>query len=127
VGYTLEQIRFIIDLVEDKSRVGVCFDTCHAYTSGYDIKSEDGYQKTFLQFENIIDFKYLKGLHLNDSKKDLGSRVDRHDQIGEGLLGEEVFRRIMNDRRFDNIPMILETPDESRWKEEILMLYRLVV
>ena len=127
VGYTLEQIRFIIDLVEDKSRVGVCFDTCHAYTSGYDIKSENGYQKTFLQFENIIGFKYLKGLHLNDSKKDLGSRVDRHDQIGEGLLGEEVFRRIMNDVRFDDIPMILETPDESRWKEEILMLYRLVV
>jgi deoxyribonuclease-4 len=127
VGYTLEQIRFIIDLVEDKSRVGVCFDTCHAYTSGYDIKSEDGYQKTFLQFENIIGFKYLKGLHLNDSKKDLGSRVDRHDQIGDGLLGEEVFRRIMNDARFDDIPMILETPDESRWKEEILMLYRLVV
>ena len=127
VGYTLEQIRFIIDLVEDKSRVGVCFDTCHAYTSGYDIKSENGYQKTFLQFENIIGFKYLKGLHLNDSKKDLGSRVDRHDQIGEGLLGEEVFRRIMNDARFDDIPMILETPDESRWKEEILMLYRLVV
>ena len=127
VGYTLEQIRFIIDLVEDKSRVGVCFDTCHAYTSGYDIKSENGYQKTFLQFENIIGFKYLKGLHLNDSKKDLGSRVDRHDQIGEGLLGEEVFRRIMNDARFDDIPMILETPDESRWKEEILMLYQLVV
>jgi deoxyribonuclease-4 len=127
VGYTLEQIRLIIDLVEDKSRVGVCFDTCHAYTSGYDIKSENGYQKTFLQFENIIGIKYLKGLHLNDSKKDLGSRVDRHDQIGEGLLGEEVFRRIMNDARFDDIPMILETPDESRWKEEILMLYRLVV
>ena len=127
VGYTFEQIRFIIDLVEDKSRTGVCFDTCHAYTSGYDIKSEDGYQKTFLQFENIIGFKYLKGIHLNDSKKDLGSRVDRHDQIGEGLLGEEVFRRIMNDSRFDNIPLILETPDESRWKEEILMLYRLEV
>ena len=127
VGYTFEQIRYMIDLVEDKSRVGVCFDTCHAYTSGYDIKSEDGYQNTFLQFQNIIGLKYLKGLHLNDSKKDLGSRVDRHDQIGEGLLGEEVFRRIMNDARFDDIPMILETPDESRWKEEILMLYRLVV
>jgi deoxyribonuclease-4 len=125
VGYIFEQIRFIIDLVEDKSRTGVCFDTCHAYTSGYDIKSEDGYRQTFLQFENIIGFKYLKGLHLNDSKKAMGSRVDRHDQIGEGLLGEEVFRRIMNDKRFDDIPMILETPDESRWKKEILMLYRL--
>jgi deoxyribonuclease-4 len=126
VGYRFEQIRFMIDLVEDKSRVGVCFDTCHAYTSGYDIKSEDGYRKTFQQFENIIGFKYLKGIHLNDSKKDLGSRVDRHDQIGEGLLGEEVFRRIMNDRRFDNIPIILETPDESQWKKEILMLYGMI-
>ncbi len=126
VGYTFEQIRFMIDLVEDKSRVGVCFDTCHAYTSGYDIKSEDGYRKTFQQFENIIGFKYLKGIHLNDSKKDLGSRVDRHDQIGEGLLGEDVFRRIMNDPRFDNIPIILETPDESRWKKEILMLYGMI-
>jgi deoxyribonuclease-4 len=126
VGYTFEQIRFMIDLVEDKSRVGVCFDTCHAYTSGYDIKSEDGYRKIFQQFENIIGFKYLKGIHLNDSKKDLGSRVDRHDQIGEGLLGEEVFRRIMNDPQFDNIPIILETPDESRWKKEILMLYGMI-
>jgi deoxyribonuclease-4 len=127
MGYTFEQIRFIIDLIEDKSRVGVCFDTCHAYTSGYDIKSEEGYRKTFLQFENIIGFKYLKGLHLNDSKKELGSRVDRHDQIGEGLLGEDVFRRIMNDERFDGIPMILETPDENRWQKEIMMLYRFVV
>ena len=127
VGYTFEQIHFIIDLVEDKSRVGVCFDTCHAFTSGYDIKSEDGYRKTFQQFENIIGFSYLKGIHLNDSKKDLGSRVDRHDQIGEGLLGEEVFRRIMNDPRFDNIPIILETPDESRWKKEIKLLYGLIV
>jgi len=127
VGYTFEQIRFIIDMVEDKSRVGVCFDTCHAYTSGYDIKSEDGYRKTFHQFENIIGFSYLKGIHLNDSKKDLGSRVDRHDQIGEGLLGEEVFRRIMNDPRFDNIPIILETPDEEKWKKEIKLLYGLIV
>jgi len=127
VGYTFEQIRFIIDMVEDKSRVGVCFDTCHAYTSGYDIKSEDGYRKTFHQFENIIGFSYLKGIHLNDSKKDLGSRVDRHDQIGEGLLGEEVFRRIMNDPRFDNIPIILETPDEEKWKKEIELLYGLIV
>jgi deoxyribonuclease-4 len=126
VGYTFEQIRFMIDLVEDKSRVGVCFDTCHAYTSGYDIKSEDGYRKTFQQFENIIGFKYLKGIHLNDSKKDLGSRVDRHDKIGEGLLGEEVFSRMMNDPRFDNIPIILETPDENQWKKEILMLYGMI-
>ncbi len=126
VGYTFEQLRFIIDLVEDKSRVGVCFDTCHAYTSGYDIKSEEGYRKTFKQFEDVLGFRYLKGIHLNDSKKDLGSRVDRHDQIGEGLLGEEVFSRIMNDPRFDGIPIILETPDETKWKKEIKLLYGLI-
>jgi deoxyribonuclease-4 len=126
VGYTFEQIHFIIDLVEDKSRVGVCFDTCHAFTSGYDIKSEEGYKNTFRQFDDIIGLRYLKGIHLNDSKKDLGSRVDRHDQIGEGLLGKEVFRRIVNDPRFDDIPIILETPDESRWKKEIKLLYGLI-
>lgn len=126
VGYTFEQLRSIIDLVEDKSRVGVCFDTCHAYTSGYDIKSEEGYRKTFKQFEDVIGFKYLKGIHLNDSKKELGSRVDRHDQIGEGFLGEEVFSRIVNDPRFDEIPIILETPDETMWKKEIKLLYGLI-
>lgn len=126
VGYTFEQLHFIIDLVEDKSRVGVCFDTCHAYTSGYDIKSEEGYRNTFRQFDEIIGFKYLKGIHLNDSKKDLGSRVDRHDQIGEGLLGDEVFKRIVNDPRFDDIPIILETPDENKWKKEIKLLYGMI-
>jgi len=126
VGYSFEQIRYIIDLVGDKSRVGVCFDTCHGYSAGYDIKSPEGYADTFRRFEEIIGFRYLKGLHLNDTKKGLGSRVDRHDQIGEGLLGEEVFRRIMNDPRFDDIPMILETPDENRWKEEITLLYSMI-
>jgi deoxyribonuclease-4 len=123
LGYTFEQIRFIIELVEDKSRVGVCVDTCHAYSAGYDIKSPGGYEETFRKFDEVIGLRFLKGLHLNDTKKELGSRVDRHDQIGEGLLGEEVFRRIMNDPRFDNIPLILETPDEELWKKEILMLY----
>jgi deoxyribonuclease-4 len=126
VGYTFEQLGFIIDLVGDKSRVGVCFDTCHAYTSGYDIKTEEGYRRTFKQFEDVIGFRYLKGIHLNDSKKELGSRVDRHDQIGKGLLGEEVFSRIMNDARFDEIPIILETPDETMWKKEIKLLYGLI-
>lgn len=126
VGYKFEQIRFIIDLVEDKSRVGVCLDTCHAFTSGYDIRSVEGYQSTFQEFEKIIGFKYLKGMHLNDSKKDHGSRVDRHDQIADGFLGVEVFKRIMNDPRFDNIPMILETPDENRWKKEIALLYGMI-
>jgi deoxyribonuclease-4 len=126
LGYSFEQIRYMIDLVEDKSRVGVCFDTCHGYSAGYDIKSPEGYADTFRQFEEVIGLEYLKGLHLNDTKKKLGSRVDRHDQIGEGLLGEEVFRRIMNDPRFDDIPMILETPDDERWKDEIFLLYGMI-
>lgn len=126
VGYKFEQMKFIIDLVEDKSRVGVCIDTCHAFTSGYDIRSADAYNETFQKFDKIIGFQYLKGIHLNDSKKELGSRVDRHDQIADGLLGVEFFKRIMNDPRFDNIPLILETPDESRWKEEISMLYEMI-
>jgi len=126
VGYKFEHLQFIIELVEDKSRVGVCLDTCHAFTSGYDIRTAEGYQNTFQHFEKLIGFKYLKGMHLNDSKKEHGSRVDRHDQLGDGHLGVEVFKRIMNDARFDNIPMILETPDESRWKEEISLLYGMI-
>lgn len=126
VGYSFEQIQYIIDLVGDKSRVGVCFDTCHGYSAGYDIKSPEGYADTFRRFEEIIGLRYLKGLHLNDTKKEFGSRVDRHNQIGEGLLGEEVFRRIMNDPRFDDIPMILETPDEVRWEKEIRLLYSMI-
>jgi deoxyribonuclease-4 len=126
VGYSFEQIRYIIDLVGDRTRIGVCFDTCHGYSAGYDIKTPDGYADTFRKFEEIIGLQYLKGLHLNDTKKELGSRVDRHDQIGEGLLGVEVFRRIVNDPRFDGIPLILETPDEERWKEEIRLLYGMV-
>ncbi len=126
VGYTFEQIRFIIDYVEDKSRVGVCFDTCHAYSAGYDLKSPEGYEKTFTVFDRIIGLSYLRGLHLNDTKKEYGSRVDRHDNIGTGLLGEEVFRRIVNDPRFDDMPLILETPDETKWIEEIRILYDMI-
>ena len=126
MGYTFEHLAFIIDHVNDKSRVGVCIDTCHAYTAGYDIKSDEGYAKTWNDFERTVGFKYLMGMHINDSKKELGSRVDRHDSIGQGLLGIEVFKRIMNDSRFDDIPMILETVDESIWAEEIKMLYGMV-
>ena len=125
LGYRFEQLRFIIDQVADKSRVGVCLDTCHTYTAGYDIKTEEGYKKTFEEFERIVGFHYLKGMHLNDSKKELGSRVDRHDSIGKGLIGMELFRRIMNDSRFDNIPLILETPISDLWAEEIKLLYEL--
>ena len=123
VGYKFEHLRTIIDKVDDKSRVGVCLDTCHAYASGYDIKQEDGYQWTFSEFDRIIGLSYLKGFHLNDARKGLASRVDRHESIGKGDLGEEVFIRIMNDPRFDNMPIILETPDEDIWAEEITWLY----
>ncbi|MFO8023302.1 MAG: deoxyribonuclease IV [Perlabentimonas sp.] len=126
LGYTFEQIAFIIDNIEDKSRVGVCIDTCHAFTAGYDLKSEEGYKKTWDEFDKIIGFKYLMGMHLNDSKKELGSRVDRHHSIGEGLLGIEPFKRLMNDKRFDDIPLILETINPDLWADEIRMLYGMV-
>ena len=126
LGYTFEQIKVIIDNVEDKSRVGVCIDTCHAFTSGYDVKSPEGFIKTFEKFDEVIGFKYLKGMHLNDSKKDLGTRVDRHENIGSGFLGDETFRMVMNDKRFDDMPLILETPDESLWEAEIKKLYSLI-
>jgi deoxyribonuclease-4 len=126
MGHKFEHLRFMIDKVEDKSRVGVCLDTCHAFTSGYDIKTPEGYKATFSLFDKIVGFNYLKGIHINDSKKELASRVDRHDNLGKGLLGEDFFRMLMNDERFDNIPLILETPEESLWEEEIKKLYSLV-
>jgi deoxyribonuclease-4 len=124
VGKTFEQIRYIIDFVEDKSRIGVCIDTCHAYVAGYDLKTEQGFENTWKKFDEIIGIQYLRGIHLNDSLKGFGSHVDRHANIGKGLLGIEPFERIMQDSRFDNIPIILETPDESLWKEEIEILYQ---
>jgi len=126
MGHKFEQISFIIDKVDDKSRVGVCIDTCHAYTSGYNIKSPEGFAETFKLFDKIIGFGYLRGMHINDSKKELATRVDRHDNIGKGFLGEDVFRMLMNDERFDNLPLILETPDESLWEAEIKNLYSLI-
>jgi deoxyribonuclease-4 len=126
LGHTFEQLRLIIDKVEDKSRVGVCLDTCHAYTSGYNIKTPEGFKETFGLFDTIVGFKYLRGMHINDSKKELATRVDRHDNIGKGFLGEDVFRLLMNDGRFDNMPLILETPDESLWEEEIRRLYQFI-
>ena len=127
LGYKFEHIRFIIDKVEDKSRVGICIDTCHAYTSGYNIKTPEGFAETFSLFDKIVGFNYLRGMHINDSKKEYATRVDRHDNIGKGFLGEDVFRMLMNDSRFDNIPLILETPEESLWEEEIRKLYSLVI
>jgi len=126
LGFRFEHLAYIIDRVEDKSRVGVCIDTCHAYTSGYDIKTDAGYLKTFADFNAIVGFRYLKGMHLNDSKKELATRVDRHDNIGKGFIGLQAFRRIMNDPRFDNMPLILETPDTNLWPQEIEMLYGMI-
>jgi len=126
IGYKFEHLIAIIDLVDDKSRVGVCLDTCHSYTSGYDLRSEEGYEKTLKEFDRIVGLKYLKALHINDSKKEIGSRVDRHENLGKGFLGEDLFRRIMNDPRFDNMPLILETPEETLWEQEIKWLYSLV-
>lgn len=122
VGFGFQHLAAIIDRVEDKSRVGVCLDTCHTYSAGYDIKSAQGYADTFREFDETVGAPYLKAIHLNDTKKPLASRVDRHDSIGKGLLGIEFFQRFMKDPRFNNMPIILETPDENLWAEEIKML-----
>lgn len=123
LGYSFEQIARIIDHVEDKNRVGVCIDTCHAYSAGYDLASEEGYRETWRKFDEIIGKDYLRALHLNDDKRELGSRIDRHASIGTGTLGSPFFKRLVNDPRFDNMPIILETPDDSLWPEEIAFLY----
>ena len=125
LGYTFEQIAAIIDRVEDKTRVGVCIDTAHTLAAGYDIKTEQGFTETFRHFGEVIGFSYLRGMHINDSKKDLATRVDRHDSIGKGVMGMTTFKMLMADPRFDDIPLILETPDESIWAEEISYLYTL--
>ena len=122
LGFRFEHLAEIINQVEDKARVGVCIDTCHTFAAGYDLKSPVGYDATWDEFDRVIGFKYLRGMHLNDSKKGCGSRVDRHMPIGTGELGAEFFARLMKDPRFDGIPLILETPDESLWAREITWL-----
>ena len=126
LGFSFYQLKKIIDQVNDKSRVGVCIDTCHAYSAGYDIKTKAGFEKVFAEFVEVVGFEFLKGMHLNDTKKELGSRVDRHDSLGKGFLGLELFECIMNDPRFDGIPLILETPDETIWAEEIQTLKNMI-
>lgn len=123
LGFRFEQLARIIDGVEDKSRIGVCVDTCHTHSAGYDLASEEGYRATWDEFDRVIGAGYLRALHLNDNKRTLGSRIDRHELIGLGSLGKEFFTRLVNDPRFDNMPLILETPDPERWKEEIAWLY----
>lgn len=122
LGWRFEHIARIIEGVDDKSRVGVCIDTCHTLAAGYDLSTEMGYRFTMEEFERVIGFGYLRAVHLNDSKKGAGSHVDRHECLGLGALGVDFFRRFMNDPRFDDMPVILETPDPGRWAEEISWL-----
>ena len=122
LGFRFEHLRYLIDRVEDKSRVGVCIDTCHAFAAGYDLRTAEACDATFAELDRVVGFNYLKGMHLNDAMKILGSRVDRHTPLGEGMIGMECFHYIARDKRFDGIPLILETPDEARWGEEIARL-----
>jgi len=126
VGASFKELAHIIEKVQNKSRIGVCIDTCHIFAAGYDISTKKKYEETINLFEKEIGIQYLKGVHLNDSKKECGSRIDRHAPIGKGFIGIGGFSYIMNDERFDNIPLILETPDRENWKNEIKLLYDLI-
>lgn len=119
LGFEFEQLAYIINLVDDKSRVGVCIDTCHALAAGYDLRSAESCEDVFARFDKIVGFKYLRGMHLNDALRPVGSHIDRHTPLGKGEIGWECFRYIMADARFDGIPLVLETPDESLWPQEI--------
>lgn len=122
LGFSFYHLAYIIERVEDKSRVGVCLDTCHSFAAGYDLRTREACDATFAEFDSVVGFKYLRGMHLNDAMRPLGSRIDRHSPLGDGEIGWECFRYIASDPRFDNIPLILETPDEARWAEEIAKL-----
>lgn len=124
LGFRFEHLAEIIENVDNKKRVGVCIDTCHAFAAGYDLRTLKDSEKTFDEFNKVIGYKYLKGMHLNDSKKTLGSRVDRHHSLGEGEIGLDVFKFIMRNKNFDNIPLILETINPEIWDKEIMMLRR---
>lgn len=122
LGHRFEQIAYIIDRVEDKSRVGYCIDTCHAFAAGYDLSSAEACEKTFSEIDSIISLDYLRGMHLNDAMRPLGSRIDRHERLGEGTIGMECFRYIARDPRFEEMPLVLETIEESLWAAEIATL-----
>ncbi|MGL5429011.1 MAG: deoxyribonuclease IV [Cetobacterium sp.] len=126
MGYKFEHLRDIISLVEDKSRIAVCLDTCHTVAAGYPLSTDEEYDSTMEAFESIVGFKYLKGVHLNDSMFGVGSKKDRHHSIGEGTIGMNFFKRFMNDDRFRNIPIVMETIDENIWKKEIELLRSLI-
>ncbi|MDY3938721.1 MAG: deoxyribonuclease IV [Spirochaetia bacterium] len=122
LGSSFEELSEILSHIKNPARVGVCIDTCHIFSAGYDLRTEESYTKTMYEFERLIGFSYLKGVHLNDSKNPLGSRVDRHESLGDGALGWLPFELIMNDDRFEEIPLILETPRPERWADEIRIL-----
>ncbi len=122
LGFKFEHLKFIIDLIDDKSRVGVCLDTCHSFAAGYDLSTAESCDLVFKKFDEIVGLEYLMGMHLNDAKKPLNSHVDRHESLGEGCIGIECFKFLATDSRFENIPLILETPVEERWPEEIALL-----
>ncbi len=126
LGYRFEHLAHIIDKVEDKSRVGVCIDTCHAFAAGYDLRTADAYNETMDAFDEIVGFSYLHGMHINDCKSEFESRVDRHHSIGKGTIGLEGFRMLMNDKRIDQIPMVLETINSDIWQQEIELLYSMI-
>jgi len=122
LGYKFEHFAQWLDLVEDPKRLGICFDTCHGYAAGYDLKSDEGYKKTWEEFDKIIGLNKLMAFHLNDCKKGLGSRVDRHEHIGKGTLGKQPFQHLLNDKRFKDLPMALETPKDPEMKLDIMNL-----
>lgn len=123
MGFAFWQLKYIIDKVEDKSRVGICIDTCHSYSAGYDLREK--YAGVWKEFDEIVGREFLRAIHLNDTKKELSSKVDRHDSVGKGYLGMDFFRQIMKDPSLNDIPFILETPDETLWAEEIALLQSL--
>lgn len=126
MGFRFEHLATIIEQVEDQSRVGVCLDTCHTFTAGYDLRTPEDCEKTFGEFDSVVGFDYLRGMHLNGSKAKFASRVDRHHSLTQGEMGLDAFRFIMNHDAFDDIPMVLETIDETIWPEEIQLLYSLI-
>lgn len=122
LGWRFEQIAGIIAQVDNKERVAVCIDTCHIFAAGYDLRTKEGYENVLGEFDRIIGLKYLKAFHLNDAKSDFESRVDRHNSLGEGNIGWDTFKFIMEDPRTDGMPMVLETIDPDIWDKEIEQL-----
>lgn len=122
LGYDFAQLAYVIGKISNKDRIGVCIDTCHAFAAGYDLRSPQAYERTMSEFDRAISYKFLSGMHLNDTKNELGVRKDRHESLGRGFLGLAAFENIMNDPNIDEIPLILETIDDSLWEEEIALL-----